>query len=209
MSSVWIQAKSVGFGFAHHPLFHHLSLSLSAGEMVSIMGPSGSGKSTLLRMLSGFIQPDTGQLIVQKPVALVSQDFLLLPHLSARRNIALAGMLRGQTQTAAYQATDDMLAALGLHAARDLPAKQLSHGQAQRVALLRAIQLERPLLLLDEPTASLDPNNQKLVLQFLRSWLSPHRAILFISHQAAVAHAADRCLYLHNQGLHSHPAREI
>jgi molybdate transport system ATP-binding protein len=167
-------------------------LTATAGETVAIRGPNGAGKSTLLRTLAGLQPLTQGRILLDgevldepatgafrrpdlRPVGFVFQDHRLFPHLTALDNIAFSLRRRGATRRQARHVAllwlDQLV--LGQHA-RSRPA-QLSGGQAQRVALARALAPNPRLLLLDEPTAALDPQARadihQLLRDHLRGWL--------------------------------------
>jgi molybdate transport system ATP-binding protein len=144
------------------------------GRVLALVGPNGAGKTTTLRALQGTIPLDAGRVeldgeVLDDPdartfvlpedrrVGTLHQDLLLFPHLSARDNIAFGPRARGVPKAAARRSADERLAALGLGELAGARPRALSGGQAQRVALLRALATEPRLLLLDEPLAALDP----------------------------------------------------
>ena len=149
-----------------------LSLRAQDGEVVALLGPNGAGKTTALDALAGLVHLVAGHVRVDgetwsddtthldpslRRVGLLTADHLLLPHLTARANVAFGPRSRGMTRPAAARRADTELDALG---ALDLAARrpaQLSHGQAQRVAIARALATDPRLLLLDEPLSALDP----------------------------------------------------
>ena len=135
-----------------------LSLSIIAGERVALVGPNGSGKTTLLRLLHGLIEPSAGS--VERPpincqAMLFQRPYML--RVSVLRNIALGLWLRGTRWREACERAYAALARFGLSEAAHRNARSLSAGQQQRVALARAWALEPDVLLLDEPTSSMDP----------------------------------------------------
>ena len=152
-------------------------LEIGAGEMFALVGPSGAGKSTLLRLLNFLEAPTRGQIVYQdqvvngnlpietrRQVKTVFQRPVLL-RASVRANVAYGLALRGQR---ANGRVDEMLARVGLAALADAPARRLSGGEMQRVALARALVIEPRVLLLDEPTANLDPYNVGLIEEIVR-----------------------------------------
>ena len=144
---------------------HEVSLSIRPGERVALVGPNGSGKSTLLRTLHGLLLPTVG--VVQRDMTLRQAMLFQRPHLlraSALANVTLGvwldrslGLSWSQARTRALQA----LERVGLQAQGAQPARQLSGGQQQRLALARAWARQPDVLLLDEPTASLDPHAKR------------------------------------------------
>jgi ABC-type Fe3+/spermidine/putrescine transport system ATPase subunit len=144
-----------------------ISLQLAQHEVLSVLGRSGSGKTTLLKILAGLEQADQGELLLheanisrwspqQRNIVYLYQESLLFPHLDAFENIAFGLRLRGLAQREIKQRVKRMLAQLELEAQAHKPPHQLSGGQRQRVAFGRALIIEPPLLLLDEPFGALD-----------------------------------------------------
>ncbi|PZS31168.1 MAG: ABC transporter ATP-binding protein [Pseudonocardiales bacterium] len=162
-----------------------VALSVPAGGVVALLGPNGAGKSTVLRAVAGLLRLSSGHVRVdggvledattgvrlppeRRPAALVFQDYLLFPHLSARDNIAFGLRARGVGRRAAHARADALLTQIGLADRADARPGQLSGGQAQRVALARALAVDPRLLLLDEPLAALDAGTRMVVRTELR-----------------------------------------
>jgi ABC-type Fe3+/spermidine/putrescine transport system ATPase subunit len=148
-------------------LADHLSLTVSAGKTVAILGPSGSGKSTLLKMVAGLEPLDAGSVVLggrditrlppeQRGFALMFQDFALFPHLDVQDNVAFGLIEQRLPRPAARQRALDLLALFGLAAHARQKVWKLSGGEQQRVALARALITQPRLLLLDEPFSALD-----------------------------------------------------
>ena len=177
-----------------------ISLRIAAGERIALVGANGSGKSTLLRLINGLLLPVQGQVRAQTPV---SQAMLFQrPHmlrLSVLRHVALGLWLRGTPWTAARAQALQALQRVGLADLAERAARTLSVGQQQRVAMAQALAMEPALLLLDEPTASLDPHAKReveaLMEDFSRS--HPQAAMVFASHNLGqVKRLAQRVVYL-------------
>jgi len=162
-----LQVDSASKRFGQVAALSDVSLSLAAGEFVTILGPSGSGKTTLLKVIAGFETADQGRILIdqaditeldpaERNIGMVFQNYALFPHMSVARNVAypltMRGMPKAEIATRVSRALD-MVALGGL--AERLP-KQLSGGQQQRVALARATVFQPRLLLLDEPFGALD-----------------------------------------------------
>ncbi len=190
-----LQAASVRFGpvLALQPC----TLSIDAGERVALIGSNGSGKSTLLRTLHGLLPPTTGQLLA----ATARQAMLFQrPHLlrtSVLNNVALGLLLRGvrwsQSKTRALVA----LQRVGLGELASRPARALSGGQQQRVAMARAWASAPQVLLLDEPTASLDPSAKRDVEALMAEFGQDGMTLIFSSHNLGqVKRLASRVIYL-------------
>jgi putative ABC transport system ATP-binding protein len=183
-----------------------VSLTVRVGEMVALRGRSGSGKSTLLTILGLLNRPDSGALwfaghnvlslsrstaadVRARHIGFVFQSFNLLSHLSARENVMLAVRLPPRR---ARRTTGQLLRAAGLgHRINHRPS-QLSGGEQQRVALVRALINGPDLILADEPTGNLDAESEELVLVRLREAAAQGRAVIVASHSDVVCAAADR-----------------
>lgn len=164
------------------PVLQGVHLTAQAGDIVALMGLSGSGKTTVLRLLAGLEAPDAGE-VVAPPAGLVFQFHFLFEHLSALENVCLAlvhvhRLPRAEAEARARRLLDD----LGVgHRAGALP-RHLSGGEAQRVAIARALAVDPPVLLLDEPTASLDPARRADLADLLRRLAQAGRTLVLTSH---------------------------
>lgn len=175
-----------------------LSLTVNAGELVSLIGPSGCGKSTLLRMIAGLEAPTAGVLkIGSEPVTqanahcgLMFQDHNLFPWLTVRRNVQAGLVIRGVLQNQLHE-VDEFLRLMGLEAFADVYPHQLSGGMAQRAALARALINHPRLLLLDEPLGALDQfTRMRMQDELLRVWQSRGTTMLLVTHDI------DEALYM-------------
>jgi ABC-type polar amino acid transport system ATPase subunit len=176
-----------------------VNLDARAGEIVALMGLSGSGKTTILRVIAGLDAPDAGEVTAGK-AGMVFQFHYLFEHLSALDNVTLAPMhVHGVAAADARTRAQGLLDQLGVgHRAGALP-RELSGGEAQRVAIARALAVDPPLLLLDEPTASLDPARKNDLGQALRALAATGRALVLTSHDDDfVREHATRVLVLAN-----------
>jgi ABC-type polar amino acid transport system ATPase subunit len=184
------------------PVLSGVSLAVGRGELVAIMGPSGSGKTTILRTVAGLEQFQAGRIAVDgvafaggahissatrhelhRKVGMVFQFHCLFEHLSAIDNVCLAPVHAfGVTAADARRRGLELLAGFGVeHRAGALP-RQLSGGEAQRVAIARALAVDPPLLLLDEPTASLDPERRAELGALLQGLQRQHRTLVIATH---------------------------
>lgn len=161
-----------------------VNLDARTGEIVALMGLSGSGKTTILRVIAGLERPDAGEVAAAK-VGMVFQFHYLFEHLTALDNVTLAPMhVHGVSAADARARAQALLGQLGVgHRAGALP-RELSGGEAQRVAIARALAVDPPLLLLDEPTASLDPARKNDLGGVLRALAASGRALVMTSHDA-------------------------
>jgi polar amino acid transport system ATP-binding protein len=159
-----------------------VELHASKGELVALMGLSGSGKTTILRVIAGLEPPDAGDVIAEK-VGMVFQFHYLFEHLCAIDNVTLALVhVQQASMTDARTRAQSLLDQLGVgHRASALP-RELSGGEAQRVAIARALAVDPPLLLLDEPTASLDPARRNDLGDSLQQLAQSGRALVMTSH---------------------------
>jgi ABC-type polar amino acid transport system ATPase subunit len=159
-----------------------VDLDAGPGEIVALMGLSGSGKTTILRVLAGLEQADSGEIAVPR-AGMVFQFHFLFEHLTALDNICLAPVHAQRVARAdAEGRARDLLEQLGVgHRANALP-RELSGGEAQRVAIARALAVDPALLLLDEPTASLDPARRNDLGDALGALARSGRTLLLTSH---------------------------
>jgi NitT/TauT family transport system ATP-binding protein len=194
----------VGDHRAH--VIRDLTLTLEAGEIVSIVGPSGCGKSTLLNVVSGLIPPSSGEVFwYGKPLAGVParagymlQKDLLLPWRTVIENVVLGLEIAGEAGASARDRAEVMLDRLGLHGfAKSYPAT-LSGGQRQRVALARTLVTDPEVMLLDEPFAALDFQSKVLIENDTAALVrGEHRSVLLITHDVEEAVSmSDRVLVL-------------
>lgn len=210
-----LEIREVRKSFDSITAVNNVSLQLQAGEMVSIQGPSGCGKSTLLLLAGGLLHPDTGTIQVQGSdlyqlspearaqhralhIGYVFQQFHLIPYLTVRENIlaaALAANSPGSDETSQHR-TRELLGQFGLESRADHRASELSSGERQRTALARAL-LNRPAIVLaDEPTGNLDPENARIVLDGLKSYAATGHGILLVTHSPPAATTAHRHLHM-------------
>lgn len=186
--------SGVGLRLGLHLALSRMDLAIRPGERVALVGPNGSGKSTLLRVLHGLLAPSEGTCLA--PPAAQQAMVFQRPHLlrtSSLNNVALGLCLRGLGWRAARAQAREALCRVGLDAVAHQRATTLSGGQMQRVALARAWALQPEVLLLDEPTASLDPQASREVEALLQAWVegegpSPTRfprTLVFSSHSLA------------------------
>jgi ABC-type polar amino acid transport system ATPase subunit len=190
------------------PVLAGVNLSVARGELVAVMGPSGSGKTTLLRAIAALEPFDSGRIEVDdvvletgspskataralsRKLGMVFQFHCLFEHLSALDNVCLAPIhVHGVTPAAARDRALDLLRAFGVeHRARALP-RQLSGGEAQRVAIARALAVDPQVLLMDEPTASLDPARRVELGELVRRLVGEGRTLVMATHDEDFARA--------------------
>ncbi|MDB5957802.1 phosphate ABC transporter ATP-binding protein [Ramlibacter sp.] len=196
--SGWVQLKGVGLQYGAVTALQGIDLRIAGGERVAIIGANGSGKSTLLRVLHGLLRPTTGSVLRDEAMrqAMVFQRPFAL-RASALANVALALWLRGTPWRVARAKALQALARVGLGSVALRNARTLSGGQLQRMALARAWCLAPQVLLLDEPTASLDPHAKREVETLMADFAAAGTTLVFASHNLGqVKRLATRVVYM-------------
>ncbi|SFD48601.1 acetoin utilization transport system ATP-binding protein [Bacillus sp. OV194] len=192
------------------PVLHNITLQVRKGEIVAIVGKSGSGKSTLLNLISGYIKPVSGKIQIDgtdvtsfkegewsdfrlNHLGFIFQSFQLIPSMTAFENVQLPLVLKGVDEKLRMKQTEEILARIGLSEYGGHYPGELSGGQQQRVSIARALIVNPPLILADEPTGSLDSDNEKELLSFIQK-LNQDDGITFliITHDEEVAQIAHR-----------------
>jgi len=167
-----------------------ISFHAARGEVVALMGASGAGKTTILRALAGLEPIAAGSVTVPRPVGMVFQFHHLFANMTAHRNVwlALVHVLKRPRAEAERRAAE-LLDSLGVGERSSAMPHELSGGEAQRVAIARALALEPPVLLMDEPTASLDPARRGDLAATLRRLAVEGRTVVVATHDAEFARA--------------------
>jgi putative ABC transport system ATP-binding protein len=223
MPEVAIRATGIvkwfGVGEARTQALRDVSLEANFGEMLYIVGPSGSGKTTLLSVLSGILRPDSGGVSVEgadiwklgndkladfrlHKIGFVFQDYHLFPRLTTAENVAVPLILKRMDWGEAIVEAKKYLEIVGLKGRADLPPVKLSGGEQQRVAIARAIAGQPDILIMDEPTASLDGDTGHSVVGFVKNnILNEKRCILIVTHDARINEFATRILKMEDGRL--------
>jgi osmoprotectant transport system ATP-binding protein len=189
-----------------------LSLEIASGARVAVVGPSGGGKSTLLRVVLGLVKPDRGQVViagdvitdanklaVRRRIGYVVQDGGLFPHLTAERNVTLVARYLGWDEARMRKRVDELAAMTGIDAgALSRWPVQLSGGQRQRVGVMRALFLDPPVILMDEPLGALDPiTRRKLQGELSTLFRSLKKTVMLVTHDVGeAAFLADEAVVL-------------
>ena len=211
--------KWFGEGEARTCALRDVALQANWGEMLYIVGPSGSGKTTLLSVLSGILRPDSGRVSVEgsdiwklssdmladfrlHKIGFVFQDYHLFPRLTTAENVAIPLILKRTPWHQAIAEAHRYLDVVGLKARADLPPVKLSGGEQQRVAIARAIASQPDILIMDEPTASLDGDTGHTIVQFVKEHLlNDRRCILIVTHDSRINEFATRILKMEDGRL--------
>ena len=194
-----LDVKELGKRFADVKVFEHLRFNVKDGEIVALLGPSGCGKSTLLRMIAGLESVEDGEIIHsnegRQSIGYVFQKPILYPHLDVEGNVAL-GLESKLSRKERKQIIQDELRLVGLGGFSSRKIEKLSGGEAQRVAVVRALLNQPSLLLLDEPFSALDIASRRKIAQDTRVILrSKNIAAIHVTHDPEEAEIiADRVL---------------
>ncbi len=162
-----VELRGVSMDFDKYRAVDNVSVKIDPGEFFSFLGPSGCGKTTILRMVSGFIEPTQGDVLIgdqnmkgigpnKRPTAMIFQNLALFPLMTVWENIAFGLEMRGVAKAARRKRAEELLELVELPGVADRYASQLSGGQRQRVAIARALAVEPKVMLLDEPLSALD-----------------------------------------------------
>ena len=195
-----LEMKNIEKSFGEIEVLKDISVSVKAGEIVSVIGPSGSGKSTLLRCATGLETIDSGEITYQEGAnfGLVFQNFNLFPHFSVLQNVmdAPVRVMKKDKEVAKSEALH-WLDKMGLADRADAYPYQLSGGQKQRVAIARALATDPEILFFDEPTSALDPELTGEVLKVIKSLADLHIAMVIVTHEMAFAKdISDRVIFM-------------
>ena len=215
MTSATIEIADLDHAFGELRVLNGLDLTVAAGEVVGVVGPSGCGKSTLLELICGLLEPTAGRLSVAggteaeerlASCAYMPQRDLLLPWLPAIDNAALAPRNRGASRQAARDEARPLFARFGLTEFAAARPTELSGGMRQRVAFLRTLLAGKPVLLLDEPFASLDAITRGEMQEWLAGALRTEARTCVL-----VTHDVEEALYLCDRVvvLSARPARAV
>jgi putative ABC transport system ATP-binding protein len=211
-------------GFAVKP-FDHFELDLHTGDMALLLGASGCGKTTLLSMLASLLTPTSGSIHVgdvevtalkgaelaeyrRRTVGVVFQAFNLIPSLTAQENLTVAMRYAGTDKKTAKRRSEELLEMVGLADRMHHRPGKMSGGQQQRVSIARALAMDPPLIVADEPTASLDYMQVDGVIRLLRELAAPGRVVVIATHDERLLPLADRVVELTPRPADEHRAPE-
>lgn len=218
--------KWFGEGDTRTMALREVSLDARFGEMLYIVGPSGSGKTTLLSVLSGILRPNAGTVVLEgtdiwqlqsdeladfrlDKIGFVFQDYHLFPRLTTAENVAIPLILKRRKWDEAVREAHIYLDVVGLKGRADLPPVKLSGGEQQRVAIARAIAGQPDILIMDEPTASLDGDSGRAIVGFVKEHvLNDRRCIVIVTHDERIDEFATRILQMEDGRLKGTETRE-
>ncbi len=219
MDEVIISAKDIKKAYGKTHALRGASLEVKKGEVLAIMGPSGSGKSTLLHSLAAIISVDSGEIrlngkridklpddkrsILRRTMfGFVFQFGQLVPELTVEDNVALPLLLNKKDKKEAYKKAKRWIAEVGLSGKENNLPGELSGGQAQRIAIARAMVIEPQILFADEPTGSLDTfNSEKVMELFIKTAKEHGTTVIMVTHEPSIAHSADRVIVVRDRKI--------
>jgi putative ABC transport system ATP-binding protein len=214
-----LRLSGVSKRFGGRTVLQAVSLEVAPGEQIAVLGESGIGKSTLLNVIAGLEPVDSGSIaydgfeiaalsddaatqLRREHFGFVFQAFHLLPYLTAEQNVGLPLVLRGVDPAEIRRRARTLIGAVGLGGRESAMPRELSGGELQRIAIARALVGEPKLVLADEPTGNLDPDNARQVLEVLRGQVKQHGAAgILVTHSEAAAATCDRRYRLDADGL--------
>ncbi len=225
MSSVILQLQNIGMKFQSGDFFievlKDVNFSINAGESVALLGQSGSGKSTLLQIAALLEHPTSGSVIIngvnirntseekrtklrRENLGFVYQFHNLLPEFSALENVLIPQLICGVKQKDAEQRAKDLLEQVELSHRIDKSPRTLSGGEQQRVAIARALANSPNLIIADEPTGNLDPQNAEIIFDLLLEIVRNNKAsVILATHNVELAKKLSRTILLNNGTLSS------
>lgn len=219
-------SKEFGDGDTSVKVLDNISLQVKAGEFVAVVGPSGSGKSTFLSIAGALLSPTKGKIVIGDKevgkqstkqmnkirldnIGFIFQSSNLIPYLTVRDQLILISKLAGKPKRESEEHADSLLKRLGLAHRMDSYPESLSGGERQRVAIARAWMNDPELILADEPTASLDSERGRTVVQMLADEVKLNqKAAVMVTHDKRMLDLCDRVVYIEDGKLSEQPKKE-
>ena len=212
-NNVKIHVKDLKKSYGHSEVLSGISVDITEGEVVCVIGPSGSGKSTFLRCLNGLENASSGEIVVdgntitgkkvdinkkRENIGMVFQHFNLFANMNVLRNLMLAPVdLKKETKCEAEKTARKLLETVGLSDKAESYPSQLSGGQTQRVAIARALAMTPDIMLFDEPTSALDPEMVGEVLLVMKELAAQGMTMVCVTHEMGFAReVADRVIFI-------------
>ena len=208
-----IHVTNLKKNFGKLEVLKDISMDITEGEVVVLLGPSGSGKSTFLRCLNRLETPSSGSIkfegvevnethidAVRQKMGMVFQHFNLFPHLTVKKNLELApSLLKLKDKDAISARADELLARVGLADKANAYPKSLSGGQQQRIAIARALAMDPDVILFDEPTSALDPEMVGEVLELMKELAHTGITMLVVTHEMGFArNVSSKTVFMEN-----------
>ena len=203
-----IDLKNISVSFDGQPILKDLNLYIRDGEFITLLGPSGCGKTTTLRIIAGFLEPDSGEVIFEgkaingvpaykRQVNTIFQRYALFPHLNVYENVAFGLRIAKKSEEEIRTTVKAMLATVNLSGFEKRHIDSLSGGQQQRVAIARALALEPDILCFDEPTSALDPELTGEVLKVIKGLKNTDSTMIVVTHEMEFAkNVSDKVLFM-------------
>jgi putative spermidine/putrescine transport system ATP-binding protein len=193
-----VELKQVKKMFGSNVVVNDFNLQIQEGECISFLGPSGCGKTTTLNMIAGFLEADSGEILIKgkrmngvpsnkRELGMVFQTYSLFPHMTVAENVEYGLKLRKVPKAERKQRVQKALELVKLPQVADRYPKQLSGGQRQRIAIARALAQDPEVLLFDEPTSALDPEMRDEVMKVIRDLAASGMTMLVVTHEMQFA----------------------
>ena len=212
-----LQIRRLTKRYSGIPVVNCVHFEIRRGEILGYLGPNGAGKSTTVKMLTGLIEPTSGEILFegrnvledmkafQRRIGYVPEEAHLYPHLSGREYLQLVGRIRGLPRRVLEPRMDELLRLVGLWEDRLSPLASYSKGMRQKILLLASLLHDPELLILDEPFSGLDVNAAMVLRRLLRSLAERRKMILYSSHVLEVVEkVCDTVLILHKGKIVAH-----
>ena len=214
-----IEIENINKSYGSLQVLRDVCVDIHQGEVVSIVGPSGAGKTTLLRIIGTLDRPDSGSIIFNgtdvlklkgrelahfrnRNIGFVFQFHQLLPEFTALENVAMPALLGGTKQSEAYKRAGELLQYMGLSERINHKPAQLSGGESQRVAVARALINNPSVILADEPSGSLDSQDERELHDlFFRLRSEMNQTFVIVTHDEQLAQQADRVLHMRDGAI--------
>ncbi len=214
-NEVCLRIEQLKKSYGNTPVLNDISLEVKTGEVIVVIGPSGCGKSTLLRCINGLEDIQAGAVYLgdeqvrregknitalRQKIGMVFQSYDLFPHMSVIDNIILAPVkVQGRKRKEVIPEAEALLERVGLKDKRDAYPREISGGQKQRAAIVRALCMHPEVMLFDEVTAALDPEMVREVLDVMLELAKQGNTMIIVTHEMQFARAvADRVIFLEN-----------
>ena len=209
-NSVIVSLRDIVVEFDGQRILDGLNLDIHDKEFVTLLGPSGCGKTTTLRLIAGFLEPNSGKVLLKgenitgvppykRPVNTVFQKYALFPHLNVFENVAFGLRLKKMDEETIRRKVRNMLEVVGLKGFERRSISQMSGGQQQRVAIARALASDPEIIYFDEPTSALDPELTGEVLAVMRQLAEEGMTMLVVTHEMGFArNVSSKTVFMEN-----------